>query len=395
MEDKYKLAIFELHPVHYRIPIYKKLSKHKNIDLTVYFKSDFGLKKDYNKLFNKKISWGFDLKGINYKILEDYSLRKNTVQPKSPLNRRIFNELSKEGYDAIIVYTYATLTNKFVFLASKLTKTPIIFRDEIDFLKEPTGIKKFIRRIFFHILFRMCDSFLYSYPLNAEFYKHFGVKEEQLFFHPCAVDNGFLQKERRRLKNQKNKIKKELGIPKKNKIINFTGRIIQIKRPLDIIKAYERLPEKTKNKTSIIFIGEGNKKEEIKNYVKNKNLKNVLFLGFKKPKELPKYYSISDLFIVASEEDRSPKAMNEAMNFELPIITTDKVATARDMIIHGKNGYHYNLGDVNTLSKYMQGLLTNEKLRRKMGKEALKKVNKWSFDKDIEAIIKALEYVRR
>lgn len=393
---KYNLAILETHPVPYRVPLYKRLSKSNNINLKLLFESDVSLKKSYFELYNKEIDWGLDLNGLNYKILKNYHPKKNSVLPNGLFNPGIIKELFKENYDAIIIYSHSSLTNKMALFAAKFLGIPIIFRDEIDFLKEPSGFKRLFRRGFFHILFRMCDAFLYSYSLNSEFYKKFGASEEQLFFHPCAVDNEFLQEERERLAKKRKITKKELKIPEKNKVILFTGRIIELKRPFDILYAYEKLPDKIKNNTSLLFVGEGIQKKELQEYTKKKNIKDVHFIGFKKPSELPLYYSIGDLFVIASKEDRSPKTMNEAMNFKMPIICTkNRVPTAEDMIINGRNGFFYEMGDTDELCKKIKKILSRKELRKEMGKEALKTVERWNFDKDVDATKRSLDYIHK
>ncbi len=396
MAKKHKLAILDIYPVHYRIPIYKKLARHPEIELTVYFCSGSSLKKSYNELYNKRIDWGLSLEGINYYVLKNYyPFKKKPHPPRGLINPGILNEIKKNNYDAFLIYGYSAFTNKLVLFSSSLLNTRVIFRDEIDFLKQSRGFKGSLKNMIYNMLWKIPDAFLYSYSLNADFYKHYGVKKEQLFFHPCAVDNEYFQKEAKKMRGKKNEIKKNLGIPKDNKVINFTGRIIDIKRPFDIIYAYEKLQKKIKNKTSIIFIGEGDKKKELEEYVKKKRLSNIKFFGFKKPSEISKYYFISDLFIVSSEEDRSPKAMNEAMNFSIPIITTDRVATARDMINPGKNGFIYNLGDIDKLTEYIEMILESRSKEKELGEEALKTVLNWNFDRDIQGIIDAIKYVKK
>jgi len=54
MTKKYKLAILTSHPVTYHVPIFRKLAKHPKIDLTVYFCSDFGVKKKIMILDSEK-----------------------------------------------------------------------------------------------------------------------------------------------------------------------------------------------------------------------------------------------------------------------------------------------------------------------------------------------------
>ena len=48
----------------------------------------------------------------------------------------------------------------------------------------------------------------------------------------------------------------------------------------------------------------------------------VYFSGFVNQSQISHYYSMADAVVVISSYDPSPKVMNEAMNFSLPVIAT-------------------------------------------------------------------------
>jgi len=276
-------------------------------------------------------------------------------------------------------------------LGAWLTKTPIIFRGETDLLKEEPILNKIIKKTLIKILFKKINAFLYSYSKNKEFYKYYGVPERKLFFHPCAVDNEFFQKKAEELKRDRIKNRRKLKIPEDALVILFVAKLIPRKRPMDLIKAYELLQNK---KVYLVFVGDGPEREKIKNYIKKKKLKNILLVGFKNQSELPIYYVMADIFVLPSEYDPSPKVMNESMNFGLPVITTNKVGTAYDLIKNGENGFIYQVGDIKKLLDCLSRLIKNPELTKKMGKKSLEIVSKWNFDKDVDGIIKSLNKIK-
>ncbi len=388
----YKIAILASHPVQYQVPIFRNLSKHPKIDLIVYFCSNFGVRKaDFDPGFGKKIKWDVDLlSGYKYKFLKNYSLSALSVGTLGPsffnlINMGIIKELLKEKYDAILIHGYTTLTNWFSFLFAWITKTPIIIRGETDFLKEGSFFNYFIKKLLLSPLFKKIDAFMYSYIKNKEFFMNYGVSEKKLFFLPCAVDNSFFEK---KVNRNSLKIKNKLKISENSLILLFVAKLIPRKRPMDLIKAFEYLNKK--ENIVLMFVGDGPEREKIERYVKDKNLKNIHFVGFKNQSKLPKYYSIADVFVLCSEHDPSPKAMNEAMASKLPIIATDKVGTAYDLVKNGKNGYIYPVGNIKKLAKCLDKILEDKKTIKKMGKKSFEIVSKWTFEEDVKGILKAL-----
>jgi glycosyltransferase involved in cell wall biosynthesis len=59
----------------------------------------------------------------------------------------------------------------------------------------------------------------------------------------------------------------------------------------------------------------------------------------------------------------------EAMASGVPVVGS-KIGGLADTITHGKTGYHINQGDAKQLSRYLNDLLIDEKLRRKMSRVA-------------------------
>ncbi len=376
--EKQKLAFLISHPTQYHSPLFRELAKNPEIDLTVYFCSRIGLGEHYNKTYERVLKWDIPLlEGYNYFFL------KNPFQ--------IFGEFRKNKYDALIVHGYNLLTHWFAFIGARFTKTPLILKGEADTEKSSNFLKKFLKKIILTPLFKKANAFLYSYSLNKEYFKNYGVPEGKLFFCPSAVDNDFWRKKHEELKGEKEKIKSELGVKnKKLPIVLFVGQFIQRKRITDLLEAAKIL--KGRINFNVLLVGEGKGKGSLIKFVRDNELEgNVYFLGFKNQSELPKIYTIADIFVLPSEYDPSPKALEEALNFGLPVQVSRGVKIAPDLIL--EDGI-YNTGDIKELADGIEKLLTNEEIYEKASKHALEISSKWSLAEDVNGIIKALEFVK-
>ena len=104
-------------------------------------------------------------------------------------------------------------------------------------------------------------------------------------------------------------------------------------------------------------------------------------------------YSIANVAVVISEYDPSPKAMNEAMNFSLPIIVTNEVGTSSDLVKDGENGYIINLGDIEELTKKLCLLANDKPFTIKMGKKSQYIINDWNYKKNSEGMYACIKYL--
>lgn len=392
---KYKLAILTSHPIQYQTPFFKLLAKHSKIELMVYFCWNFGVnEKAYDPEFGKMIKWDIPLlEGYRYKFLNNYS-----PWPASnffgQINPGIIRELWRNRYDSILIFGWNSFTNWLAFFVAFVLRIPILLRSENplnqEFLKPKWKIM--IKRIILGSLFKHVKGFLFIGEENKEFYRYYGVSESKLFFAPYAVDNERFIRSYDMLREKKNELKQGLGIALDKVVIFFCGKLIDKKRPLDLLLAYERV--KTPNK-ALIFIGDGELREKIEESIREKELKDVYILGFKNQTELPQYYVLGDIFVLPSGMGETwGLVVNEAMCFKLPIIISDMVGCAKDLVKHGRNGYIYPMGDVEKLVSYLEILINDEDKRRKFGEESFKMVQGYSYQKDMEELVKALEYIR-
>ena len=390
---KHKIAFLISHPTQYHSPLFRELAKNPAIDLTVYFCSKSGLEEHFDPGFGKVYKWDVPLlEGYKHVFLKNISPRP-AFNFFGQIHPRIIKELKENKYDALISHGYTVLTYWLAFLGCWFTRTPLILKGESDLSRKTPVIKKFFKKIILKSLFQRAGAFLYSYNFNKEFFEFYGASEEKLFFCPSAVDNDFFGTKYKELKKQKGRIKKEAGIKNNNwPVVLFIGKFIPRKRPQDILEAARILADRTK--FNLLFVGDGPQSADLEDFVHRNNLKNVYFTGFKNQSELPKFYSITDVFVLPSEYDPSPKALNEALNFGLPVIVSDGVKTAPDIVLGGNCGFVYPVGDILKLAEKLEEILKNRDLRFALGRSALNVVSKWSFNEDVKGILKALEFIK-
>lgn len=111
---------------------------------------------------------------------------------------------------------------------------------------------------------------------------------------------------------------------KKHYHILFLGRIFADKGVFDLVDAMMLLKTNSKHSFTLSFIGDGFDLDELKLYVKTKNLNNVInFEGhIEDTVNLREMYIKSDLFVLPSHHEGFPRTLYEAMIFGVPIITT-------------------------------------------------------------------------
>lgn len=388
----YKVAAFLSHPVQYFSPLWANLNADPEIDLTVYYGSDEGVRTMKDAGFGVDVKWDTPLlDGYQYKFFKNYSLFSGIFNGSFGLmNFGIVRELFAHKFDVVILHSWSFFTEWLIFGAALISRTPIFLRVETplnqEFLK-PVW-KRFIKHFFLSFLFKGISAFLCIGTENKEFYRFLNVPARKIFFTPYAVDNDRLIKEYNKLRDQKHLLRQEIGIVDDKVIFLFVGKFIPKKRVMDLVHAFERMDVENK---VLMLVGDGVLRKDVKDYIADKNLRDVHLVGFKNQTELPSYYAMADVFVLPSDLGETwGLVVNEAMCFGLPVVVSDVAGSSKDLVMDGENGFVVKVRDVNQLTETLSRLANDSVMRSRMGKKSLQMITNWSYAQDKESFLLAL-----
>ena len=372
--NKLKIGFFVTHPIQYQIPLFRYLHNNPDFNFKVYYLSDFSFYSYDDKEFIKNFNWDIDMKsGYEYKVL-----LKNHKNSKlnffNPLNLSFFHYLIKDKIDIVWVHGWGQLSNIILVIQAKLLGKKVFIRGEsskhLDLDK--SKFKLLLKKIFFSTFFKLIDKFLYIGKNNLDFYKDYIANENKFIFCPYVVDNKFFYKEFSD-NNKDNPIK-----------FLFCGKFIHRKRPTDILMAINLIKEKTPDllsQSKFNFVGSGQLKEELTDYINKKNLTNIVTLsGFQNQSDIVNTYVSSDVLIIPSEKEPWGLVVNEAMASKCAIISSSGTGCSKDLVIEGYNGYIYETGDIYALSKIISKLIINKNKLETFKKNSLELISKYSFE---------------
>lgn len=180
------------------------------------------------------------------------------------------------------------------------------------------------------------------------------------------------------------KLKKDLMITVKDKIILFVGSLSRYNKYKGVDFLIKSMQIVTENDPflKLLIIGDGELKTELSDLAERCGVKEkVMFLGAIPNEEIPPYYSICDLFVLPSIHgpENGPMVIFEAMASSKPVIATELPGLID--IVEDSFGILVPPKDINALANSILTLTNDEKLRMKMGKNARKTAEKYSWKK--------------
>ena len=383
-----RVLFLNSHPIQYFAPLYQEISHRENFSLKVLYCSKHGLAGEKDEEFGVEVKWDLPvLAGYDHEFLKNHSPRPSIYGFAGLINLGIFFRLMRAPKSILVVHGWGYLTNILALLAGKMTGHVVCLRGESPDSHEKIRPVSAKRRFFFgKILFPLADYILCIGKENKAFYQLYGVPEERLIFSPYAVDNQRFLKNFETLHPQREALRKALGLPVDKRIILFSGKYIDKKRPLDLLHAFERCRQR--ESACLVFMGDGALRGEMEQFIREKKLGNVVLTGFVNQSKVPEYYAVADIFVMCSHVGETwGLSTNEAMNFRLPLLLSDLTGSAADLVVPGENGWVFKTFDVEALAEKLDALLAlpAEELSR-MGAFSQKRVEQYSYRQIIESL---------
>ena len=144
-----------------------------------------------------------------------------------------------------------------------------------------------------------------------------GINRQRITYIPNGVDT-----ERFKSSDTKKMLRKKFVIPEGSLVILSIGRLTKQKQPQKLIETFSIIEKEIKDIT-LVIAGKGELLERTKEFAKQKNLKNVRFLGYVDEKDKTDLYACSDFYIMTSKYEGQPLTLLEAMASGLPCIVSD------------------------------------------------------------------------
>ena len=158
--------------------------------------------------------------------------------------------------------------------------------------------------------------------------------------------------------------------------ILFVGRLDSYRKGVHfLLQALKKLNEE-KLPCKLTIIGDGPYRPRLEKLARALNLRNTEFLGHIPNERLPVYYNQADMFVLPSCAEGMSNVILEAMACGLPVIATN-VGGNPELVENEETGLLVPPENVEALHASFKKLLSDKKLRERMGSSGRKKVEEY------------------
>ncbi|WP_121809525.1 glycosyltransferase family 4 protein [Mucilaginibacter kameinonensis] len=378
-----RLAIITTHPIQYYAPVFKLLSQ--SIEVMVFYTWGEEAQQKFDPGFGKTIAWDIPLlDGYPYQWVKNTAPNPGSHHFKGIVNPDLINQVKNWQPDAILVYGWAYNSHLKVIRHFK-NKIPLYFRGDSTLLDGQTGFKNLLRSLALRWVYSHVDYVFYVGTNNKAYFQKYGLKNDQLFFAPHAIDNSRFAADR---SQEAIEIRSGLGIKPNDRVILFAGKLEEKKSPQMLLDAFLSMGIPNAH---LLFVGNGPLENSLK--ASAADSEKVHFLPFQNQSAMPAIYQACNIFCLPSKGPNETwgLAVNEAMAAGRPVLVSDKCGCAIDLVDSGINGEMFEAGSRSSLIQKLSLLLENKTGLSTLGNNAKTKVASWSFEIQAETILKTLK----
>jgi glycosyltransferase involved in cell wall biosynthesis len=340
-----RIAIVTEIPAPFRIPLFNRLAREPGIELRTFFLSDRDPRRNYTVYEDEMAFERHTLPGVNLSRGGRWIVLTRGL-------RRVLREFAP---DVVVAGGWNQPAFWQAARHARRHNVPLLVWVEstLEDARLDAGVASRVR----HAFVRRAAGFIVPGKASRAYVRSLGVPENAIFIAPNAVDLEIFSTGVREAHANREALRRELDL--KGTVVLYVGRFAP-EKGLDV------LLDAARGATwSVVLLGEGFLREELE-----RSAPSNVTVGPYVPREaLVPWFAAADIFVLPSRSEPWGMVLNEAAAAGLPIVATDHVGAAPDLV--DGNGSIVSTGDVAELRAAIEHLANDTEARERAGRRSL------------------------
>lgn len=386
-DSRYRVLAIASHPVQYMSPLLRRMANHPQLDLSVAYCTLRGAKPSHDPDFNTTVQWDVPL-------LDGYSWQEvpNRGSGDSFLslyNPGLWSLIGQANFDAVLCYLSYRCASFWIALStSRLSHTAFLFGTDASSLAPRSGAswKLTFKKAFWPWLYSLADQVLVPSSATRDLMLSLRVPPDRITLTPYSVDNDWWSAQSQSADRQATRA--AWGASSNTCVILFCAKLQPWKRPQDVLQAFTtaKLPN-----ALLVYAGDGPQRQQLETEASQLGVQDsVRFLGFQNQSQLPATYTAANFLVLPSEYEPFAVVVNEASCCGCPVVASDRVGAARDLVLPVAPELVYPCGNVKALAAILAKLSTDRDRLAQLGLAFKERMAGWSPEHSVAATVDAI-----
>ena len=379
-DNNMSLGIVQHSPTQFDEPLYRYIAKETNYRFVVYYYGSDGLTVIKDPEIGRHVGWStaadHGYAAVFCKGANPFQFARRVVQAK---------------HDIIIICGYNHPHALFTAIMAKLKGIPAGLRS--DNVLPRDGDRRLywlIKFLIYPLLFKLYTT---GHPVGEQagrYLTKLGFVKESIFCFPYAVDHQWFARKSSNARGDVAKLRAIWHLPPGGRVVCGVMKFTEREDPLTLVKAF-KVARKQLPELILLLVGDGPLRVNVEEIAGEQLGKTILLPGYQNYEMLPSVYAASDLFVHTATGPWEV-SVNEALACGLPVIASNAVGSAQELVIPNNIGCTFKHGDADELAKRIVTVMNDIELLKRAREMGLKSLEQWGYRATTERLRSAMKY---
>ena len=364
-------------PTPYRAPLLDRVAALPEIELTVIYAADTVARRTWRVTTKHRavILRGFRVPGARRVLHHDY-----------PLNPGVARALQKARPEVVVISGWSTFAAQAAIAWCRLRNVPYVLVVESHDEGPRASWRRKVKRTVVPPVVQGASGVLVTGTLARNSMLARGAAPERVRVFANTIDVEEFGERADRLSARRPDLRRELGAQLDDVVVLSLARLVP-EKGLEILT--RAVAAATDPRLLLVLAGDGPERARLEVLAAELGVRAV-FTGDREWEKVVELYVAADVFALLSEREPWAVVVNEAAACGLPLVLSDQVGAAHDLLHVGENGFLVPAGDIEEAAMALRALASDPALRLAQGGRSRELARDWGYGPSVEGFLAAV-----
>lgn len=364
-------------PTPYRAPLLDRVAALDEIDLTVIYAARTVAARTWSVAPHHRAVYlrGLAVPGARRVLHHDY-----------PLTPGVVRALSAARPDVVVISGWSTFAAQAALAWCRARGVPYVLVVESHDEGPRSGWRRAVKGAVVPRIVRAASGVLVTGTLARRSMVARGAASERVHLFANTIDVEGFGERADRLVPRRPELRERLGAESDDVVVLSVARLVPEKGLGVLVHA---VAETGDSRVLLVLAGDGPERERLEDLADVRDVR-LRLAGDLEWKRIVEVYAAADVFALLSEREPWAVVVNEAAACGLPLVLSNRVGAAHDLLRDRENGFLVPVGDVDAASAALGTLAADRDLRLAQGARSREIAREWGYGPSVEGFLAAV-----
>jgi glycosyltransferase involved in cell wall biosynthesis len=299
-----------------------------------------------------------------------------------PLTPGLWRALREAKPDCVVVSGWSTFAAQAAIGWCRTRRVPYVLLVESHDAGPKSGWRRRVKQTVVPTVVKGAASILVTGSLARESMLALGAPPDRIRVFANTIDVTRFGEQADRLRADRPRLRAAIGLEPDDTLVLTVARLAPEKRIDVLLRAADQAA------VGAMVVGAGPERSRLEQLADGLGLQ-ATFTSLPWERILEAYVT-ADVFALLSDHEPWGVVVNEAAAVGLPLVLSDRVGAARDLLLDGENGVLVGAGDVSATAAAFRRLADDPQLRRSMGTRSRELARGFGYGPSVENLLAAV-----